>query len=163
MSDIPQPESRKEKGIYEVFYISILLKGLNAFLEIILGGALLLPIHIDDLMRALVENELIEDPGDAVAGFMQHLLPYLSPHAQFYGALYLLGHGIVKGVLVVGLLRNKLWAYPASLVVFSLFILYQVVRWFSTHSLMLVALTIFDLVVMWLIYHEYRRMTSMRT
>jgi uncharacterized membrane protein len=54
------------------------------------------------------------------------------------------------------LLRNKLWAYPASLVILSLFIAYQVYRFSYTHSVGLVVLTAFDLIVMVLIWHEYR-------
>jgi len=63
---------------------------------------------------------------------------------------------VVKIFLVAGLLRNRRWAYPAALAVFGTFILYQVYRFSYTHSLGLVALTIFDLAVMWLIWREYR-------
>ena len=61
-----------------------------------------------------------------------------------------------KLLLVVGLLRNKLWAYPWSLVALALFIAYQVYRFTHPHGAGLVALTLFDLVMMWLIWHEWR-------
>lgn len=48
-------------------------------------------------------------------------------------------------------------AYPASLVVMTLFIAYQVYRYTYTHGIGLIFLTLFDLVVMWLVWHEYRR------
>ena len=57
--------------------------------------------------------------------------------------------------LVVGLLREKLWAYPASLIVLTLFVLYQLYRFSYTHGLGLIVLTLFDIVVMGLIWHEY--------
>jgi uncharacterized membrane protein len=57
--------------------------------------------------------------------------------------------------LVAGLLRNKLWAYPASLMVLGLFMVYQVYRFFYTQSAGLVVLTVLDLIVMVLIWHEY--------
>ena len=160
---LPQPPtgSQKERGIYEVFYISLLLKGLNAALEIVLGAALLFTARHGDLLLALVQNELIDDPNDFFARHAQSLAYYLDPQVQFFGALYLLSHGIVKGVLVWGLLKNKMWSYPAALGVFSLFILYQVVKWFQHHSIMLVVLTAFDVIVMWLIWHEYRLRTRM--
>jgi uncharacterized membrane protein len=50
-------------------------------------------------------------------------------------AFYLLSHGLVKVLLVAGLLREKLWAYPASLIVLSAFIAYQTYRYSSTHSI----------------------------
>jgi uncharacterized membrane protein len=62
----------------------------------------------------------------------------------------------VKSVLVVGLLREKLWAFPASIAVFGAFILYQLYRYSYTHDLGLIALSIFDLFVIGLAVHEYR-------
>jgi uncharacterized membrane protein len=62
----------------------------------------------------------------------------------------------VKVVLVAALLRNKLWAYPVSLVVLGLFIFYQLYRFSYTHSPALIALSVFDVLVIALIWHEYR-------
>ncbi|BCG83133.1 hypothetical protein MesoLj113b_66750 [Mesorhizobium sp. 113-3-3] len=44
-----------------------------------------------------------------------------SVSTQHFYAFYLLSHGIVKLALVVALLKNKLWAYPSSLIVLGLF------------------------------------------
>jgi uncharacterized membrane protein len=54
------------------------------------------------------------------------------------------------------LIRNKLWAYPASLLVLGLFSAYQLYRFSYTHSVGLIVLTVFDVIVMELIWHEYR-------
>ena len=56
----------------------------------------------------------------------------------------------------MGLLQKKLWSYPASLIVLGLFIIYQLYRFFYTYSLGLIVLTVFDLIIMVLIWHEYR-------
>lgn len=148
----------REKGIHEAFEISIALKGIGALVETILGAALLFTDRLIEVVFALVENELIDDPNDFFATHVRSFL--LSPHAAdaTFGGLYLLSHGVVKLFLVAGLWRGKLWAYPASLAVFALFILYQLVRFARTHSPWLLALTALDLVIMWLIFHEYRRL-----
>jgi uncharacterized membrane protein len=73
---------------------------------------------------------------------------------RFY-AFYLLSHGVIRVFLVVGLLRNKPWAYPVSLVVFGLFIVYQLYRFSYTHGIGLIVLTVFDVIVMGLIWREY--------
>lgn len=62
----------------------------------------------------------------------------------------------MKLALVIGLLREKLWAYPASLIALALFIAYQLYRYAFTNSVGLLALTVFDLFVMLLVWHEYR-------
>ena len=79
-----------------------------------------------------------------------------SVQTQDFYAFYLLSHGVVKLALVVGLLMNRLWAYPASLGVMTLFIAYQLYRFSYTHGVGLIALTVFDLFVIALIWHEYR-------
>jgi uncharacterized membrane protein len=57
---------------------------------------------------------------------------------------------------VIGLLRDQLWSYPASLVVLGLFIVYQVYRYIYSLSVGLIFLTVLDLVLMGLVWHEYR-------
>lgn len=145
----------RENRIHQVFEVGVILKGLNALLEFVLG-VLFLFVNVSTIVNVFVAHELVEDPTDFLATHLLSLAGGITPSAQLFSALYLLSHGLVKGVLVAGLLRGKLWAYPASLAVFGLFILYQVIKFLSTHSPALVLLTLFDLVVVWLIWHEYR-------
>jgi len=147
----------QEKNIYRIFEIGVILKGLNALLEIVLGG-LLLFVNVSGIIQALIASELVEDPDDFLATHLQSFATHLSPQAQLYSALYLLAHGFIKVVLVWGLLKNKAWAYPASLAILALFVAYQGISFLGTHSIPLALLTVFDLTLMWLIFHEYRRM-----
>ena len=57
---------------------------------------------------------------------------------------------------LVALLRSKLWAYPAAIAVFGGFVGYQVYRFTLTGGFGLVALSVFDLIVIWFIWLEYR-------
>jgi uncharacterized membrane protein len=59
-------------------------------------------------------------------------------------------------VLVVGLLREKLWAYPATFAALSLFIAYQLQRYVHVRDPGLIILSALDVVVMALAWHEYR-------
>jgi uncharacterized membrane protein len=79
-----------------------------------------------------------------------------SVESKHFYAFYLLSHGLVKLLLVIGLLRGKFWSYPASLIVLGLFIVYQLYRFSFTHGIGLLLLTLFDVLVMVLIWHEYR-------
>ena len=144
------------KSIHRFFELGVILKGLNAAVELGLG-ALLLFVNVSGIVQDLIADELVEDPDNFLATHLQPLASQFSPQAQLYSALYLIAHGVIKGVLVVGLLRGKLWAFPASLAVLSLFVVYQIIQILNTYSVGLILLTIFDLVVMWLIWEEYRR------
>jgi uncharacterized membrane protein len=147
-----------EHRIHQIFEIGILLKGAHALLECVGGIALAIvsTSTIVGLVNWLTQEELIEDPDDFIATHLLAMGQNLTLSTQRFYALYLLIHGIVKIFLVAGLLRNKLWAYPASLVVLGLFIVYQLYRFSHTHGVGLLALTLFDILVLGLIWHEYR-------
>jgi len=150
--------SMNEHRIHQIFQVSVLLKGAHALIECLGGIALALVStnSIANFVNAITQDELIKDPNDFVATHLLTMAHNFSVQTQqhFY-AFYLLSHGIVKVALVVGLLREKLWAYPASLIVLTLFVLYQLYRFSYTHGLGLIVLTLFDIVVMGLIWHEY--------
>jgi uncharacterized membrane protein len=147
------------------FAVGIILKGLDGVLEVV-GGVLLLiisPTTIDRLARAITQHELSEDPHDFLATHLLHAAGGLTGSAVDFGAAYLLLHGAVKIVLVAALLRDKIWAYPWMIAFLVVFIVYQIYRMTFAFSIGLLGLTIFDLVVVWLTYREYRKQTAART
>jgi uncharacterized membrane protein len=148
----------REKTIHRIFDFSVALKGLHALIEIIGGLALYLVSTetIVGLINSYSQDELIEDPQDFVATHLLKFAEGFSVEKHDFYAFYLLSHGLVKLVVVAGLLREKLWAYPASFVVFGAFIAYQLYRYSYTHDVSLILLSIFDLFVIALAVHEYR-------
>jgi uncharacterized membrane protein len=146
-----------ERRIHQVFLLSVLLKGAHAAIECAGGLALALVTTstIADLVNRFSQEELIEDPKDIVATYLLGWAQSFSVASKQFYAFYLLSHGVVKLLLVVGLLRGKLWSYRASLWVFGIFILYQLYRFSYTHEIGLIALSVLDIVVMFLIWHEY--------
>ena len=146
----------QETNIRRIFKVSVLLKAANAIAEIVGGTSLLFTGEITKVVSHMIQREFLEDPRDYVANIAQHYLPYFSDHSQLFAAFYLLSHGVIKIFLAIGLLRNRLWAYPAAIVFFILFILYQVYRYTYTQSSFLILLTVFDLIVVGLTWHEYK-------
>lgn len=146
-----------EHRVHQIFQVSVLLKGAHALIECLGGIALALVStrSIANFVNAITQDELVEDPNDFFATHLLTMAHNFSVQAQHFYAFYLLSHGLVKVALVVGLLREKLWAYPASLIVLALFVLYQLYRFSYTHGPGLIVLTLFDIVVMGLIWHEY--------
>lgn len=108
------------------------------------------------LVVQLTQHELVEDPHDWVATHLRYVVSHLSSNTKVFGGVYLLGHGAIKVFLVWGgLLRRKLWAFPAALGFLGAFILYQAYRMAHRFSLGLLVLTIVDLIVLLLIWREY--------
>ena len=148
-----------------LFVLGLVGKGVDALAEIV-GGLLLLlilrPVQIRTLIRVLTQDELSEDPHDVLANWLTRFADSLNVDALTFGAVYLLAHGMVKLVLVVALLRNRLWAYPWMITVLLVFIAYQVYRLITSPTAGMLILTMFDIVVTVLTVIEYRRHRTRR-
>lgn len=142
-----------------LFTAGIFLKGLDGAAELA-GGFMLLvldPAEIHRFVVRLTQPELSEDPKDFIATQLLHAAGTLSGSAVLYAALYLLAHGAVKVVLVVALLMNRLWAYPWMIAVLLAFIAYQLYQIVVSPTAGLIALTVFDALVVLLTWGEYGR------
>lgn len=155
---------RKAQARELLFRISVTLKGLHALLEVVGGVALWVvsPGLIVHLVGWLTQDEIAEDPHDLVANYLRHSASQFSVSSQHFIALYLFGHGVVKIILVAALLKDKLWAYPIAIVVFGGYIAYQIYRFTLTGAMGLIALSVLDLLVIVLVWLEYRAMKSGR-
>jgi len=143
--------------IHLIFEVSLFLKGAFAFFEMI-GGILAYVVpqaFILGIVSTLAQRELAEDPRDLVASHLLHAAQHLSVGSQRFAALYLFSHGAIKLWLILGMLRERLWYYPSAMVVFGLFIVYQLYRFSFTHSAFLLFITALDVVVIALSWHEY--------
>ena len=166
MSEIE--EKKKRDVLRDTFRCGIVLKGLHSVIECATGAALLfvpgrmlnrfvLFVGRLDLSR-ISSHDVIEE-------HLRHWAAGLVGTGRHFAAAYLLSHGLVKLVLVIELLRNRLWAYPLMIAMLSVFIVYQSYRFVLTHSVAMVVLTVFDaavIVLTWLEYREQRRLRRER-
>lgn len=149
---------KKNSIVHKSFEIGIILKGIDGILEII-GGILLIflnPVRVNKLTALLTQHELSQDPQDIIANFMIKFSSNFSINTQYFGVFYLISHGAVKFILVLLLRRKKLWAYPLTIISLILFIIYQIYRFSIDHSMGLMLLTIFDVIMIVLTFIEYK-------
>ncbi|PHI30666.1 DUF2127 domain-containing protein [Budvicia aquatica] len=153
-----------KKNVHFAFKISLILKGILALVEIAAGitSYFISQQFVLHLVKTVTRTELAEDPSDFLANFLLHSAQGISVSGQHFAAFYLLCHGIIKIWLIIGLWREKLAYYPASIAIFSLFIIYQVYRYSFTHSLLLLFITVLDGIVIWLTLREYQHLRSSR-
>ncbi len=147
-----------ERWVHLAFVVTLDFKALFALAETVSGvGAFFLSHNVlVALARVVTRHELLEDPHDLLANYVFHAAQHVSASSTRFIGIYLASHGLVKLGLVAALLMRKLWAYPLAMVVFALFIAYQVYRYTLTAAPSLVFLTVVDLVVIVLTWHEYR-------
>ena len=147
--------------LHYLFELGVSLKFLNGVLEVV-GGIVLFfstPQSLSRLATILLTSELLEDPKDLVANTLMHAVQRLSTNAQVFASFYLLVHGIVKVGLVIALWKKKLWAYPLGGIVLILFTVYQVYLFSHSGSLFQLFLTAVDVVILLLLWSEYKRLT----
>lgn len=151
-----QSTDRSEVTVYELFKWSLLLKWVISVGEVLAGIVLL-------FIPAAYVISFVQMLGMWLSGYadnaltlhiVQELAAFGAGSALFV-ALYLFSRGLIKCVLIGALLRNILWAYPASLVVLGLFLLYQAYQVIANESFFVIAISIFDLIVMYLIWREW--------
>lgn len=152
--DLTHTETPQEEHvIYEFFLWSILLKGAISVAEVIAGVAIFfIPPTFIVQSAVLILNYI---PVSSLQNTLMEEVAKYTTGAVTFVALYLLSRGLIKAGLIVALLRNMLWAYPASLIVLALFLAYQGYQIATTHSLIVIGITLFDLVVMYFIYREW--------
>ena len=158
------PKPKSAAVLHESFLVSIALKGLGALSEVIAGIAFLKisPEALNRIVMAFIATELPEDRHDFIATHLRDYLIRFGAGGKHFASWYLLSHGAVKLILVIALWRNKLWAYPMMIVVLAGFISYQIYRFALTHSLPMIFLSIFDLLVIALTWSEYHRQRASR-
>lgn len=150
--------TKEELRIRRYFQISIVVKGAISLVEVIAGIlAFFIPVtFLTDIVIRFADGELDENPSDIIAGHLSQFAHNFAFASSTFIAIYLLSRGLIKLGLIAALLKNQLWAYPSSLVVLGLFVLYQLYQIIMTHSILLILLTLFDLVVMYFIWKEYQ-------
>ena len=147
-----------EKTTHFLFQLTLLCKGLFAVAEIFTGiGAFFVTQQfVFQVVERLTQLELLQHPHDLIANYLFTAAQHFSVSTRNFTAAYLLSHGVVKLWLIVGLLREKLGYYPLEIAVFGAFIVYQLYRFSLTHSPWLIAITVIDVLVIALTWHEYR-------
>ncbi len=148
--------------LHRLFGASLVIKGILAASEAVSGlGLLLTPNHlILSLVTWLTRNELTQDPQDDMALWFRHLAESFPIQTQHFYALYLIGHGTLKLIMVFLLARRIRWAYPASMVVLTGFVIYEFRDFLITNSLPSLALCLLDAVMIGLVWREWREMPA---
>lgn len=147
---------KRSRRIFELlFTYSLILKAVLAGLET-LSGFFLRFLPFQTVTRMIVSIT----PDDPTPGFFDRHITQWTHHLSIgelhFAGLYLMTHGAIKLLLVMGLLKKTIWMYPVAIVVFSIFVIYQLHRFVHTGAWGMFALSLFDLFVIYLIVREFR-------
>jgi uncharacterized membrane protein len=143
----------------KTYEVGLAIKFIDGVFELA-GGILVLALSastIHGITRFLTESALQSDPHNFIATHIQKAGNHLASGHNIFAAAFLLTHGLVKVVLVVCLLLNKLWAYPWALAILGLFLAYQFYQLVTAPTFGMAFLTILDIFIIWLINREWQK------
>jgi uncharacterized membrane protein len=150
--------------LHDSFRAGITLKGVDGILEAI-GGIVLWsikPSALNKIALKFLEIDLPFDRHDFITLHLYRATEHLAYGGKHFASLYLLMHGLIKALLVTALWFDALWAYPLTMFVFGLFSVYQIHRFLHTHSVTLLLITVFDVLIIWLTSREYHDQKAAR-
>lgn len=153
-----------EARLHLLFKVGVVIKGIDGALEILAGIAFCFTstAALRHLVDALTQGELQEDPNDFIANHLVNFFHQLSVGTEHFAAAYLIIYGVTKVGLAVGLLRGKLWAYPAALVILGALLCYQIYRFSHNHSLGLASVSLVDFAILIVIWRDYQMLKARR-
>ena len=151
----PDP-SRAARFWRRAFQWGMVAKAVDGVLQ--LGGGLALlalsPSSINAIVLFFIQGELREDPKDFLANLLLHA-SHGVVRLRIFAGILLVAHGAIKLGLVGAVVRRQLWAYPAAIVIFGGFVVFQFYQIATGPSVFLWLLTLIDILVIALIVHEY--------
>ena len=146
-----------EKTYHLLFDIGVILKAILTAIEIVFGILfyMLSTAQLNGMLLFFIGGEYNEQPRDFIWSYFIRAFQNLIGPAQYFWAFILVSHGIVKIAALVAIYYKKLWAYPLSAAIFGALAVYQIYSYFYIPSLLLIIVTIFDVVLIGLILHEW--------
>jgi len=151
-------EREKEKIVDRGFRWGMAIKLTEGIIEIIFGFALLVFSHgeLSRFARRIFYNELMREPNDLFANFIIKMTEIVSVDKRVLFAVIAIALGLMKLVLIIGVLREKKKVYLIYIGVLAGFIAYQSYRFAFTGSWILMFFNFIDILVIAFVYLEYR-------
>ncbi|MCS4532367.1 DUF2127 domain-containing protein [Corynebacterium sp. ES2794-CONJ1] len=156
--------STQDKVLIRTFKATLWFKLILGFFELILA-ALIKVIPVErwrDMAEWLTRDQLLADPSAPFARAVINSVDSIDISTQNYIVFYLVVHAVVKTILIVAVLRGKLWAYPLMIAVLVGFVVYQSYEMYFEVTIGLLTLTIIDIILIWLTIHEWRIKTRLK-
>ncbi len=151
-------DSRTSRLLHDSYLVGLAVQALIGGSQLV--GAVVLQLAIrfgwlEELAR-ITQHELTETRRDPPMLFLLNAAHDFSIHRETFWSLYLVGHGVLNLGVVIALLARRRWAHPVSIAVLTGFVLYQLYRYAYSGAPVLVGLSLFDAVVIALVWREWR-------
>lgn len=141
-----------------LFDVTLIIKAIAAVIDLV-AAAVIFTTGSELVVRffAKVTTLMTDFEGDGVISQYMSLQPgMISTFDIWFITGYLAFHGILNLILVEGIWFRRQWAYTKAMRILLFFFAYQCLRLMFIWSYWLFVITLYDLVVILLLYNEYR-------
>lgn len=147
----------KDARAHRLFQYAMIWRIIYGLLRLLTGLLLLKFIHepFSNVFRALTHLEITAEQANLFFYTINSFLETHPMYVTYFVTGYLIFWGTLDIVLSIKLLLHKMWAFPLSMYLISIFIIYELFRLFHTHSLILLCVIAVDMFILWLIKKEY--------
>lgn len=144
---------------HRFFKFVVIIKGIDGIVDVLASVILFVfwKHSLATIIPYLVRKELIHDPQDFIANYLIYFSHNILPGTQIFVMLYLFLHGIIKIWLAFALLSKNNKIHKIASVILILFVGYEIYRYSHTGSYILLGATLFDILTILLIQHEYKK------
>jgi uncharacterized membrane protein len=141
----------------KLFQLSMWWRVGYGFLRLILGISLLRLIgqSVSDYIYAIMSHEFVGRTGDMI---LEHIYTFFEIHditLTYFIAGYFIFWGAIDILLSLCLLHRIRQAFPITMALIVVFLIYSVYRYSFTHSLTLLGVICADIVILYLVHKEY--------
>jgi uncharacterized membrane protein len=146
------------------FFVAVAVKGIDGVIETLAGlaVAVLGTQGIYALIIQITAPELDLHPDSRTVHLIRHGAFDLAHASSRFLIIWLLVHGILKIVLAVELVRERMWVFPVAAAILSGFVVYMTYKLISHYSPWLLAFALFDLITVALVLNEWRSKSTRR-
>jgi len=138
-----------------LFRAGLVIKGVDAVFEVVGGVLLMMPTRLARWITVVAEHEVYRHH-EALAGKLDNLASSVAMHPSVGEAAYLMVHGLAKIILITAIFKDKRWGYLGLIFVLSFFAVVELGRGITAHEVFSALFGVFDILVVILIYKEYR-------
>ena len=115
----------------------------------------MMPMRLARGLLVLSHHELFHHH-EVLAGKIDKLAETVQMHSSIGEAAYLLVHGLAKVLLIWAIFHDKRWGFTGLIGVLSFFAIVELTRAIGAHELITGLLSLFDAIMVLLIWKEYR-------
>lgn len=135
-----------------------LIKGAHALVQFCAAASIYLMsgVNLQYITESIFQRELLEDPHDTAVQFFLERTQHVTAAGIDFAILYLFLSGVINTALCIAIFSGRMTGYLGALTVLACLTMYEIYIVNHTHSILMLAIIVYDIVLLFLLYRALR-------